>query len=380
MTDSLDRIAVVGMAGRYPGAQDLHQFWQNLKEGKECISLYTAEDLTEAGVDPALVARANYVRAQGSCTGTYLFDAGFFGYSPREAELLDPQHRVFLECAWEALEHAACEPWSYPGRIGVFAGAGPTQYLFELLSMPEIWKSTNEFAISTYADRDFLATRVGYKMNLRGPCITVQTACSTSLVAIVLACQSLLNFQTDVALAGGVRLNMQELSGYLYHEGGVLSPDGHCRTFDAEAKGTVGSAGCGVVVLKRLDDALADGDTIHAVVLGTGLNNDGAAKVGYAAPGLDGQVAVVSDAIAVAGINPESIGFVECHGTATPMGDPIEIAALTRAFRAHTPRKQFCAAGSVKSNIGHTDTASGVAGFTKAVLALKHKLIPATVN
>jgi len=380
MTDSLDRIAVVGMAGRYPGAQDLHQFWQNLKEGKECISFYTAEDLTEAGVDPALVARANYVRAQGSCTGTYLFDAGFFGYSPREAELLDPQHRVFLECAWEALEHAACEPWSYPGRIGVFAGAGPTQYLFELLSMPEIWKSTNEFAISTYADRDFLATRVGYKMNLRGPCITVQTACSTSLVAIVLACQSLLNFQTDVALAGGVRLNMQELSGYLYHEGGVLSPDGHCRTFDAEAKGTVGSAGCGVVVLKRLDDALADGDTIHAVVLGTGLNNDGAAKVGYAAPGLDGQVAVVSDAIAVAGINPESIGFVECHGTATPMGDPIEIAALTRAFRAHTPRKQFCAAGSVKSNIGHTDTASGVAGFTKAVLAIKHKLIPATVN
>jgi phthiocerol/phenolphthiocerol synthesis type-I polyketide synthase E len=380
MGDALDKIAVIGMAGRYPHAKDIEQFWQNLREGRECISFYTAEQLIEAGVSPELVARPDYVRAEGSCAGTYMFDASFFGFSPREAELLDPQHRMFLECAWEAIEHAAYDPWSYPGRIGVFAGSGPTQYLFELLTLPGIWSSTNDIALSTYADRDFLAMRIGYKMNLRGPCLTVQTACSTSLVAIVLACQSLLNYQADIALAGGVRLNTQERSGYLSHEGGILSPDGHCRAFDAEAKGTVGSVGCGVVVLKRLEDALADGDTIHAVVLGTGLNNDGASRVSFAAPGLEGQTVVVSDALAMADINPETIGFVECHGTATPMGDPIEVAALTRAFRAHTQKKHFCAIGSVKSNIGHTDTAAGVAGFIKAVLALERKLIPATVN
>jgi acyl transferase domain-containing protein len=232
----------------------------------------------------------------------------------------------------------------------------------------------------TYNDRDFLATQIAYKLNLRGPCITVQTACSTSLVAIVLACQSLLTFQSDIALAGGVTLDAQERGGHLHQEGGVSSVDGHCRAFDAAATGIVGGCGAGVVVLKRLQDALADHDTIHAVILGFGLNNDGAARAGFTAPGLNGQVEVYSDALAMAGIHSETIGFVECHGTGTPIGDPIEIAALTKTFRTHTKRRNFCAIGSVKTNIGHTGAAAGVAGFTKAVLAIQNKLIPPTLH
>ncbi|HEY6351463.1 MAG TPA: beta-ketoacyl synthase N-terminal-like domain-containing protein [Candidatus Angelobacter sp.] len=378
--DSLGRIAVIGMAGRYPNAWNVEQFWQNLKEGKECITFFTDEELLEAGVRPESLSRPDYVRGVGVCPGTFLFDASFFGYTPREAEFIDPQHRVFLECAWEALEHAGYDASTYPGRIGLFAGSGATQYLFELMSIPGIQKLTDTFTLFTCADRDFLATRVGYKLNLRGPCITVQTACSTSLVSIVMACQSLLNYQSDIALGGGVTLTTRGRQGYFYQEGGIHSPDGHCRTFDADARGISGGAGAGVVVLKRLEDALADHDAIHAVVLGTGVNNDGSSRIGFSAPGVNGQVAVISDAIATAGINPETISFVECHGTATPVGDPIEIAALTKSFRAYTQKRNFCAVGSVKTNIGHTDTAAGVAGFTKAVLSLENKLIPASLH
>lgn len=378
--DAFGKIAVIGMAGRYPGAADIEQFWSNLKAGKESITFFSDDELIEDGVDPSFVRDPNYVKAAGVYEGTYLFDAEFFGYTPREAELLDPQHRVFLECSYHALEHAGYDPWSYDGRIGVFAGTGITQYLFELLALPELFRTTSRFALPTYNDKDFLATRVGYKLGLRGPCVTVQTACSTSLVAIGLASQCLLNYQSDMVLAGGVSLSTRERSGYFYQEGGISSPDGHCRAFDAGSRGIVSGSGAGVVVLKRLSDALKDGDSIHAVILGFGMNNDGAARVGFTAPGVDGQSAVVADAIAMAGINPETIGYVECHGTGTPLGDPIEIAALTRSFREHTGKKQFCAIGSVKTNIGHMDTAAGVAGFTKAVLALKHGHIPASLH
>lgn len=378
--NAVGKVAVIGMAGRYPAAGNVEEFWQNLKQGKECITFFHHEELLAAGVEPVLLAHPNYVRAQGVYQGTYLFDAPFFGYTPAEAEFLDPQHRVLLESSWEALEQAGYDPWTYPGRIGMFAGCGQTHYLFELLSMPDIWEHTSPFALPTYNDKDFLATRVGYDLNLRGPCVTVQTACSTSLVSIVMACQSVLSYQSDICLAGGVTLSTRERAGYLYQEGGIVSPDGHCRTFDADAKGIVGSSGVGVVVLKRLEDAIRDRDTIHAVIVGMGLNNDGASRIGFTAPGRDGQAAVIKDAIEMAGVNPETIGFVECHGTGTPIGDPIEIAALTRAFRAYTQKRHFCVVGSVKTNIGHTDTAAGVAGFTKAVLALRHKLIPPTLH
>jgi phthiocerol/phenolphthiocerol synthesis type-I polyketide synthase E len=379
-TDAVGKIAVIGMAGRYPQAWNIEQFWQNLKEGRECISFFTKDELLEEGVSLELLSRSDYVKAAGISPGTFLFDASFFGYTPREAELLDPQHRVFLECAWQALEHAGYDPFTYSGRIGLFAGSGATHYLFELLNTPGIEKFADPLTLFTCGDKDFLATRVGYKLNFCGPCVSVQTACSTSLVSIVLACQSLLSYHSDIALGGGVTLSTRERRGYLYQEGGVHSPDGHCRPFDADARGMTGGTGAGIIVLKRLEDALAADDTIHAVVLGAGINNDGSTRIGYSAPGVNGQATVISDTIAMAGIDPETIGFVECHGTATPVGDPIEIAALSTAFRAYTQKRKFCAVGSVKSNIGHADAAAGVAGLTKTVLSLKNKAIPASLH
>ena len=377
---NLESIAVVGLSGHYPGAKNIDEFWKNLEAGRESISFFTDEEMIKAGVDTAALSNPNYVKAKGVYEGSYSFDASFFGYNPREAELIDPQQRVFLECAWEALEHAGYDPGSCSGRIGLFGGTGPTKQLFEFLKGTFVKRSFGHLAMITSNDKDYLATRVGYKLNLRGPCITLQTACSTSLVAIVVACQNLLNYQCDMALAGGVTLSLEEREGYFYDEGGIVSPDGHCRTFDAAGQGTLFSCGAGIVALKRLEDAVADHDTIYAVVRGFGLNNDGSARIGFTAPGMDGQVGVSSDAIAMADINPESIGFVECHGTATPVGDPIEVTALTKSFRSYTQKKKFCALGSVKTNIGHTDAAAGVAGFTKVVLSLKNKIIPASLH
>lgn len=379
-TESLEAIAVIGISARYPGAKDVDTFWKNLEAGKESISFFTDEELIKEGVDPDVLNDANYVKARGIYEGTYSFDASFFGYNPREAELIDPQQRVFLECAWEALEHAGYDSNAFAGRIGLFGGEGQTRQLFEIANNASIKRSFGRLAMITSNDKDYLATRVGYKLNLRGPCITLQTACSTSLVAIIVACQNLLNYQCDMALAGGVTLTLNDREGYFYDEGGIVSPDGHCRTFDVASNGTIFSQGAGIVALKRLEDALADHDTIHSVIRGFGLNNDGSARAGFTAPGVDGQVGVSSDAIAMARINPETIGYVECHGTATPLGDPIEITALTKSFRGHTEKKGFCAVGSVKTNIGHTDAAAGVAGFTKTVLALKNKQIPPTVH
>jgi acyl transferase domain-containing protein/thioesterase domain-containing protein/acyl carrier protein len=374
------KIAVVGMSCRYPGANDVAQFWENLVQGRESIRFSTDAELLQAGVSREMLARSNFVPAWGAIEETYMFDAAFFGYVPKEAELLDPQQRIFLECCWEALENAGYDPARYSGRIGVFAGTGLPRYLFEALSHPDLLQRVNSRALVYGNHHDFLATRVGYKFNLRGPCVTVQTACSTSLVSIVLACQNLLMFQSDIVLAGGVEVAAQERTGYVAEEGDINSFDGHCRAFDAAATGTVGASGAGVVVLRRLEDAVAAGDTISAIVLGYGLNNDGALRAGFTAPGVEGQVAVISDALAMAGINPETIQFVECHGTGTPIGDPIEITALTKAFRSYTAKESYCMVGSVKTNIGHAGVAAGVAGFTKAVLALKHKMVPPTLH
>ena len=371
--ETLDQIAIIGMAGRFPGAHDVDQFWDNLRSGREGITRLSVAEMVESGVDPTVVETDGYVAAKGVLDGADLFDPAFFGYSPREAELLDPQHRVFLECVTEALEHAGCVPGEFDGRIGIFAGAAFNTYLLSnVLTNPHVAGSAGQLQILQASDKDFLATRAAYKLGLRGPAMTVQTACSTSLTAVHLACQSLLNGECDIAVAGGVTVSTPLLQGYIHEAGGIASPDGHCRPFDVDSAGTVPGNGVGIVVLRRLDDARGSGDAVAAVILGTAVNNDGSLKAGYTAPSIDGQAAVISEALAVAGVGAETIGYVETHGTATALGDPIEIAALTQAFRAHTEEVGFCAIGSVKSSIGHLDVASGVAGLIKTVLMLQH--------
>jgi phthiocerol/phenolphthiocerol synthesis type-I polyketide synthase E len=378
--EQLEGIAVIGMAGRFPGAASVDRFWQNLVNGIESVSSFSNAQLLSAGVDPDLLRLPNYVKAGIVLDGVDLFDADFFGFSPREAECTDPQQRVFLECAWEALESAGYDAEQYAGHIGVFAGTGDSDYQSILASNPRLLKLLPDLQRSIAVQKDFLATRVSYKLNLRGPSLCVQTACSTSLVAVHLGCQSLLNEESDMVLAGGVSIRLSQGLGYLHLDGHILSPDGHCRAFDAAAHGTVIGSGAGVVVLKRLADALADRDTIHAVIRGTAINNDGAGKAGYTAPSVDGQAGVIAEAQAVAGVTADSISYVETHGTGTALGDPIEIDALTRAFRMTTEKKHFCSIGSVKTNIGHLDVAAGIAGLIKVVLALEHKEIPPSLN
>jgi amino acid adenylation domain-containing protein len=372
-------VAVVGMAGRFPGARDIEQFWQNLCEGVESVTFFSDEELLAAGVDPALLAHPNYVKAGVVLDDLDKFDAMFFGYNPREAEAMDPQHRLFLECSWEALERAGYDP-EQAGSVGVFAGAGPNAYLYNLHSRPDVIEGLGELQVAIGNEKDHLTTHVSYKLNLRGPSVAVQAACSTSLVAVHMACRSLLDGECRMALAGGVTLTNYNKVGYVYQEGGISSPDGHCRAFDAEARGTLGGSGVGVVVLKRLSDALEDGDLIHAVIKGSAVNNDGSAKVGYAAPSVEGQAEVIRAAQAAAGVRPETVGFVEAHGTGTPLGDPIEVAALTQVFRSATDKRDFCAIGSLKTNMGHLDAAAGVGGLIKTVLALEHRLIPPTLH
>lgn len=380
-TNKLEGIAIVGMAGRFPRARNTDEFWRNLRNGVEAISFFTDEELRSAGVDAALLNDPSYVRASASLEDIELFDASFFGVNHREAEMMDPQHRIFLECAWQALENAGYDAETYGERIGVYAGHGLTSYLLSNLysNRQSIWAISGSHSLLGN-DKDYLSTRVSYKLNLNGPSLSVQTACSTSLVAVHLACQSLLNGECSMALAGGVTITVPQKVGYKYEAGGILSPDGHCRAFDAAAKGTVNGSGVGIVVLKRLEDALADGDTIHAVIRGSAINNDGSQKAGYTAPSVEGQAAVISEALHMAGVGASTVSYVEAHGTGTVIGDPIEVAALTEAFRAVTDEKQFCAIGSVKTGIGHLDTAAGVAGLIKTVLALEHKELPPSLH
>ncbi len=381
-----DAIAIVGLAGRFPGARNVGAFWRNLEAGVESVSRFSEAELEDAFSDE--VRRApNFVRARPILADVDKFDADFFGMYAREAELTDPQQRLFLECAWEALEDAACDPRRYRGAIGVFAGCSINTYFLHHVCTDRraLEEFTSNYQVGCYpqllgAGLDFLATRVSYKLDLRGPSIDLQTACSTSLLAVAQACQSLLLYQADMALAGGVSISFPQKRGYLHQEGAMVSADGTCRPFDAKASGTVFGSGAGVVALKRLEDAVADGDHVYAVIRGCGVNNDGATKVGFTAPSVAGQAAAIEMALANAGVSADSIGYVECHGTATPLGDPIEVAALTQAFGGAGTAGQFCALGSVKSNIGHLDAAAGVVGLIKTALALERGVLPASLH
>jgi amino acid adenylation domain-containing protein/non-ribosomal peptide synthase protein (TIGR01720 family) len=370
-------IAIVGMAGRFPGAADVDELWRNLRLGVESISRLTPAEMQAAGVAAELIADPRYVPAKGVLDGVELFDAEFFGFTPAEAELMDPQHRLFLECCWQACEDAGYDARRYAGRIGVYAGAGFNSYLLaHLLGRPDRLAAAGGLAVRLFNGSDFLTTHVSYKLNLRGPSVAVQTACSTSLVAVHLACQALLDGDCEMALAGGVAASFPHRAGYLFQEGSIASPDGHCRAFDARAQGSVEGSGVGAVLLKRLADAVAAGDVIHAVVRGTAVNNDGASKAGFTAPSVETQALVVEAAMAVAQVAPESIGYLEAHGSGTPLGDPIEVESLTRAFRGATARRSFCGLGSIKANIGHADNAAGIASLLKVVQALRHREIP----
>ena len=375
-------IAIVGMAARLPGARNIGEFWRNVRDGVESVQTYTDDQLLAEGEPPEYLRHSNYVRSGGPLPGMELFDGEFFGFSPKESAIMVPQHRHFLECAWEALENAGHPPERFSGPIGIFGGCGMGSYFyFNLCSNPDLVDSVGLFLLRhTGNDKDFLVTRVSYLLDLKGPSINVQTACSTSLVATHLACQSLLARECDMALAGGVTIEIPHRRGYFFREGEVLSPDGHCHAFDHRGQGTVFGSGAGVVVLRRLQDAIDDGDFIHAVIKGSAVNNDGAGKAGYLAPSVDGQSAAMAEAHAVANVNPGSIDYIECHGTGTYIGDPIEIAALTLAFRQGTEDVGFCRIGSVKTNIGHLDTAAGVASLIKASLALQHRQMPPSLN
>lgn len=379
--DRDDEIAIIGLSGRFPGARNTDEFWQNLQGGVESITFFSDDELLAAGIDLALLNHPNYVKAVAMLEDIDVFDAAFFGYSPREAEIMDPQHRIFLECAWEALENAGYDPNRYEGWIGVYGGVSNSSYLwFNLASNPGLIEGRGPLQVGLGNDKDYFATRVSYKLNLNGPSMTVQTACSSSLVAIHLASQSLLAGECTIALAGGASISLLHKQGYLFQEGELVSPDGHCRSFDAKAQGSTKGAGVGVVVLKLLSNALHDGDHIHAVIKGSAVNNDGSLKIGFTAPSIERQAQVIAEALAEANVDAETITYLEAHGSATPLGDPIEIAALTRTFRDSTDLKGFCALGSVKTNIGHLDAAAGVTGFIKTVLALEHQMLPPSLH
>ena len=376
------RVAVIGVAGRFPGAPDVETFWSNLRNGVESVTYLTEDELLAAGVTLDTIRDPSYVPACAPLADIDKFDAGFFGMSPRDAAIFDPQHRVFLECAWEAFEDAGYVGSRIDGSVGVFASCGLSEYMFNnVLANAKLKSSVGEWLIRhTGNDTNFLATRVSYELDLRGPSMNVQTACSSTLVAIHLACQSLLSGECDLALAGGAVIAPIQDRGYFYKEGEILSPDGHCRAFDAESAGTILSSAAGCVLLKPLAAAVADGDRIVAVVRGSAINNDGRAKVGFLAPSVGGQANVISEALAVADVDPRDVTYVEMHGTGTLIGDPIEVAGITEAFQQGTDDVQFCAIGSLKTNIGHAGEAAGISAFIKTVLALEHAEIPPSLH
>jgi len=381
--DPNDGVAIIGLAGRFPGARNVDEFWNNLVDGRETLSFFADDELEPAARDELEARRQpNYVSSRGILDDIELFDAEFFGITAAEAAVMDPQQRVFMETAWEALESAGHDPRTFAGGVGVFAGMSNNYYFLQnLLSREDVTDIVGWLTTMMGNEKDYLATRVSYKLDLKGPALNIQTACSTSLVAVCTAVQSLLNYQCDLALAGGISITLPQRRGYLHQEGGITSPDGHCRTFDADSAGTVFSNGVGIVTLRRLTDALEDGDTIYAVIKGAAMNNDGAAKVSFTAPSVEGHAGVITLAQALAGVDPDSISYVEAHGTATQLGDPIEIAGLTQAFHAGgATAAGTCGIGSVKSNVGHLDAAAGVTGLIKTALALHHKAIPPSLH
>src|SRR5216683_202348 len=386
MDPQITDIAIIGMDGRFPGARNIAEFWRNLCDGVEAITRFSADELEVPDRD-ALDHLPNYVKARGVMADVDKFDAAFFGIYPKEAELIDPQQRIFLECCWHAFEDAGYDPLTYEGIAAVYAGCSPrTYFLRSICAEPDfIARYTTGYQVDNLhamlgSNFEFLPTRVAYKLNLRGPAFSLNSGCSTSLVAVSQACLSLQNYQCDLALAGGVSITFPQKRGYLYEPGGMASPDGHCRTFDEQAQGTVFGDGAAVVLLKRLTDAIADRDHIYAVIKGFAVTNDGTNKVGFTAPAVEGQARAIAMAQAGAGVDPATISYIEAHGTGTPLGDPIEIAALTQAFRQHTQAKQFCAIGTAKTAIGHLDVAAGVTGLIKTALALKYRMLPPLLN
>lgn len=370
-----ESIAIIAFTGRFPGAKNIEQFWENLKNGVESVSNFDVKNFHTDEINK------NFIGADAVLDDIDLFDAKFFDFSPREAEVLDPQHRLFLEACWEVMEKAGYVSEKYDGKISIFGGSNFSSYLVRnLFTNPGLVEGLGTFKTMLSNGQDFLTTRVSYKMNLTGPSVNVCTLCSSSLVAVHYACENLINYQCDIALAGGVNIQVSKNESFFYQEGGIGAADGHCHAFDASANGTVSGSGLGVIVLKRLEDALRDGDTIHAIIRGSAVNNDGANKNSYTAPNPDGQAECIAEAIAMSGINPENINYVEAHGTGTNLGDPIEVAALTRAFRSHTQKKQYCALGSVKTNIGHLVTAGGIASLIKTILSINHHQIPPSLN
>jgi phthiocerol/phenolphthiocerol synthesis type-I polyketide synthase E len=377
---AFDPIAIIGMRGRFPGANDLDQYWENLAAGIESIEVLTAEEMRASGIADEITQLPGYVNAAPVLDAIDEFDAEFFGFSARDAALTDPQHRLFLETAWEALEDAGYDPATHDGPIGLFGGCELSTYLYQLFLNKEQLGYIDGMQLMVTNDKDHLCTQVSYRLDLRGPSVVVQTTCSTSLVAVALACESLQVGRCDLALAGGVTVRVPQRGGYFYTPGSILSPDGHCRPFDADAQGTIVGSGVGLVVLRRLEDALSDGDNVRAVVIGAGLNNDGSDKAGYTAPSFRGQTAAIKTAQALSGVSAETIGYIEAHGTGTILGDPIELSALIEAFKVHTEQRGFCGIGSVKSNFGHLSCAAGVAGLIKTVLVLEKGAIPPTVH
>ena len=387
-TDALiEPLAIIGMSGRFPGAKDCEQFWQNLSNGVESIQFFSDEEALASGADPELIGNPHFVKAHGVLDGVENFDAGFFNMSPREARILDPQHRVFLEAAWEAMENAGYDSEKYDGQVGVYAGTAFSTYLLRNILPNNLvrFQTIDRLEMALTNHKDTMPMRVSFHMNLTGPSICVGTTCSTSLVAVHLACQALLSYQCDMVLAGASFIRTPSKEGYLFQEGMIYSPDGHLRTFDADSKGIVTGAGVGVIVIKRLADALADGDNVQAIIKATALNNDGSTKIGYTAPSIGGQAKVMAEAMDLAGVSSDSVTYVETHGTGTELGDPVEVAAMTQAFNAtaldpDNRKKQYCAIGSAKPNIGHLNHAAAIAGLIKAVLALKHKQLPPSLN
>ncbi|MCK5055786.1 MAG: acyltransferase domain-containing protein [Candidatus Aminicenantes bacterium] len=372
-------VAVIGMGGRFPGAKNIDEFWTNLKNGVESISFFSDEELKKNGVDTRLSEHPNYVKAIGGILEDWeYFDSAFFGYSPKEAEVMAPQVRILHECAWEALEDAGCDPDTYDGSIGLYAGASSSANWEALARLAGKSADVGEILFLTLANKDQVTSRISHSLNLTGPSFSIQTACSTSLIAIHLACQGILSGECEIALAGGITVELPSRQGYINQDGDIMSSDGHIRAFDARASGTIWGNGAGIVVLKSLEDALADRDYIYAVIKGSAINNDGNGKVGYSAPALKGQALVIRSAICAAEVGPEDICYVETHGTGTTLGDSIEIEALKEAF--NSDKKNFCALGSLKTNVGHMASAAGIGGFIKTVLALQHRLIPPSLN
>lgn len=382
-------IAIVGMAGRFPGADSVPELWGNLLSGTESITTLDEATLRQNEIDyDALRGRPDYVPRAGIVRGADQWDAPFFKSTPRQAAMMDPQLRLWLECAWESLEDAALDPARFGGSIGVFTGTGTRgNYLMANIVPDRPYLETfirnrdvDVYDTQLVNDRDYIATRAAYAFGLRGPAVTVQCACSTSLVAITMGCQSLWSGESDAVLAGGSSIQFPQARGYIHQPGAMFSTDGSTRTFDAAAGGTIFSCGVGAVLLQRLDDALADRRPVYAVIRGAAVNNDGGTSASYVAPSEEGQVRVIETAQRIGGVDPRSVSYIECHGTATRMGDPLEIRALTRAFRQHTRDNGFCAVGSLKTNVGHMSTAAGVGGVIKAALALHHRTLPASLH